>query len=45
MLRGKGGIKHTVCKPFSEAESRKSAHRQNSLSVSGVLTGTTQVNI
>lgn len=41
----KGGIKHTVCKPISEAESRKSEHRQNSLSVSGELAGTTQVNI
>lgn len=41
----KGGVNHTVCKPISEAESRKSEHRQNSLSVSGELAGTTQVNI
>lgn len=45
ILGEEGGIKHAVCKPISEAESRKSEHRQNSLSVSGVLTGTTQVNI
>lgn len=40
-----GGVKHTVHTPISEAESRKSDHRQNSLSVSGELAGTTQVNI
>lgn len=40
-----GEIKHTACKSISEAESKKSEHRQNSLSVSGELAGTTQVNI
>ncbi|KAI1241887.1 hypothetical protein IHE44_0005391 [Lamprotornis superbus] len=37
-----GEIKHTACKTISEAESRESEHRQNSLSVSGELAGTTQ---